>query len=151
MSVVAAGELQHLRPPGVPAGQADRRHGGLGAGVDEADLVDARALDDELGEFDLGGGGGAVAQSAGGGVLHGGDDLGVGVAHEHRAPGAEQVDVVVAVHVGEVAALGGGDEAALPADGTEGPDGRVHPARGERPGTLEPACGAVGVLGRRKA
>ena len=34
------------------------------------------------------------------------DDLGVGVAEQHRAPGADQVDVVPAVGVDEIGPLG---------------------------------------------
>ena len=42
VAVVVAGELDDLRPPGDPAGQPQRGHGGLGAAVDQADLLAAR-------------------------------------------------------------------------------------------------------------
>ena len=52
--VVAALHDDDLVPLGVAAGEPNRRHRGLGAGVDEAQHLDARHVaGDELGEFDL--------------------------------------------------------------------------------------------------
>ena len=88
------------------ARQPDRRHGRLGAGGDEADPLDRRARDDLLGQLDLGLGRGAVGRTAGDRAGHGRLHLGVRVAEQHRAPRADQVDVVVAVGVGEPGARG---------------------------------------------
>ena len=63
-----------------------------------------------------------------GGSFDGLDDRRKGVAEDHRPPGAEVVDVAVAVGVGEPRALGVGDERRGSADGAEGPDGRVDAA-----------------------
>jgi hypothetical protein len=50
------------------------------------------------------------------------NDLGVGVAKQHRAPGADQVDELVAVDVIEVRTRGARDEARRAADGQERAD-----------------------------
>ena len=129
VAVVAAGELDDLGAAGVPAGQPDRAHGGLGAGVDQPQPVDrGHPADDLGGQLGLGRGGGAEGQTVRRGPLHGLDDGGVGVAEDHRAPGAHQVDVAVAVGVGQPVALGGGDEPRGAAHRGERPHRRVHPA-----------------------
>ena len=64
-----------------------------------------RAGDDLLGELDLGLGRGAERRAARDGRRDGRLDLRVRVAEQHRAPRADQVDVVVAVDVGEPGAL----------------------------------------------
>ena len=61
--------------------------------------------DDLLAELDLRQRRGPERRTGRDGALDGVDDLRVGVAEDHRAPGADQVDVVVAVDVGEVGAL----------------------------------------------
>src|SRR5215467_5501583 len=54
MPVVAALELQDLLASGEAAGQAQRAHRGLGAGGDEAHLLDARdQADHAVGQLDL--------------------------------------------------------------------------------------------------
>ena len=74
--------------------------------------------------------------------------LGVGVAEQHRPPGADQVDVLVAVDVGQPGAGRGADEPRGAADGVEGPHRGVHPARGHRARPLEER-GARGGHGGR--
>ena len=62
MSVVAAFELDDLVPSGEASGQADRRHGGLGAGGDHAHQIHAGdQLADLVGHAALQFGGGAEA------------------------------------------------------------------------------------------
>jgi hypothetical protein len=53
------------------------------------------------------------------------------VAEKHRAPGAEEVQVTVAVGIEEIGALGVTYERGVPAYGAEGSDGRVD-ASGEK-------------------
>ena len=48
VAVVAAGELDDLGAAGVAAGQPDRAHGGLGAGVDHAQPLDRGDAADDL-------------------------------------------------------------------------------------------------------
>ena len=141
VAVVAAGELHHDVATRDAAGQPDRGHGGLGARGDEPDLVDGRASDDLLGELDLGLGRGAVGRAA---RHRGGDrllDLGVGVPEQHRAPRADQVDVLVAVDVGQPRAAGRADEPGRAAHGVERPDRGVHAPGGHRAGPLEQGLG----------
>jgi hypothetical protein len=64
VAVVAAFELDDLRPAGGAARQAQRAHRGLGAAADQAHLFDrGHEFDDGLGQFGLGLGGGAEAQT----------------------------------------------------------------------------------------
>ena len=119
VAVVAAFEFEDFVAAGVSAGEADGGHGCFGAGVDEANFFGGGAAHDFFCEKDFCFGGGAVGEAAGGGLLDGFDDGGVCVAHEHGAPGAEEVDVCVAVDVVEFGSLCGGDEACLSADGVE--------------------------------
>lgn len=125
VTVVAAGEFEDGGASGVAAGEADGAHGGFGAGVDESDFFDGGAVDNGGGQEGFGLGGGTEAQAAGGGVADGVDDGGVGVAVEHGAPGADEVDVGVAVDVGEVGALAAGEEHGGAANRAEGADGGV--------------------------
>ncbi len=108
------------------------RHGGLGAGADEAQLFDGRvAGDDALGQVGLGSRGGAEAGGVAGGALDGLDHRRKGVAQDHRPPGAEVVDVAVAVGVGEPGALGALDKRRRAAHRAKGPHRRVD-AAGEK-------------------
>ena len=129
VAVIAALELDDEVAAGEAAGQADGGHAGLGAGADEAHLLDGReAAADELGEVRLAGMGCAEAGAAASGFADRFDHRREGVAQDHRAPGAEEVDVAVAVGVVEVRALGPHDEWRMAADGAEGADRRVDSA-----------------------
>ena len=70
----------------------------------------------------------AEAGAVFGGGLDGGNDFRMRVAENGRSPGADVVDVFVAIHVPDARALGFVDEERLAADGAEGADGRVHAA-----------------------
>ena len=109
--VVAAGELHHQVAARGAAGQAHGRHRRLGAGGHEAHLLRGRhSAAHLLGQERLCGGGGAEGQAAGGGRLDRGDDAGVGVAQQRRAPRAHQVHVAAALGVGDVGTARRGDE-----------------------------------------
>ena len=58
----------------------------------------------------------------------GGDDLGMRVAEQHRSPRPDQVDVALAVGVGEPGALGADHEARRAAHRPERAHRRVDPA-----------------------
>ena len=145
VAVVAAGELHDDVATGGAAREPDRRHGGLGPGGDEPDPLDRRARHDLLAQGQLGLGRGAVRRAAGDRGLHGRLDLGVGVAEDHRPPGADQVDVAAAVDVGEVGPGRPVGEAGGAADGPERAHGRVDPARQHGAGALEEGGGGGGV------
>jgi hypothetical protein len=57
------------------------------------------------------------------------------VAEDHGTPGAEHVEVSVAVGVVEIGSFGVGDEGRIAADGPEGTDGGVDAAGKEGFGT----------------
>jgi hypothetical protein len=64
------------------------------------------------------------------------------VAEDHGSPGAEEVEVAVAVGVVEVGAVGVVDEGRVAADGAEGADGGVNAAGEELFGALLELVGA---------
>ena len=111
VAVIAAFELDDEVAAGEAAGQADRGHGGFGAGVDQAHHFDGRdGIADGCGELDFGFGGRAETGADVERSVDGGEDLGMAVAEQQRAPGADVVDVLVAVDVEEVRAFAAGDE-----------------------------------------
>ena len=140
VAVVAALELQNLRTAGEAAGEAHSRHGGLGAGVDHAHLIHGRAGDDVLGDLHLSLRRRTEAQAVNQGLLYRLDDLRVGVAVHHRAPGTDEVDVLVAVDVDKLRAVCTLDEAGLAANRAKPAHRRVHPARCETLRALEQFC-----------
>ena len=85
---------------------------------------------DEFGEVSFGGDGGSEAGAFGGSLLDGFDDGREGVAEDHGSPGAEEIEVAVAVFVVEPGAFGSGEKGRLSANGAEGADGGVD-ASGE--------------------
>ena len=137
MAVVAAGELHDDAPPGVAAGQPNRRHRGLGAAVDQAHLLrgvratisSARAtsfsegVPNEKPRV-------AVSRTA---STHGR----VRVTEDHRPPRADQVDVATTVDVGEPRPRGAGHEPWRAADRPERAHRRVHAARDDRQRPVE--------------
>ncbi len=142
VAVVAAGELHDLGPAGEAPGQPDRRHGGLGAGGDQADLLDrGDPGDDLLGQLDLALPGRAEGGAAGDRFPYRVQDGGVRVAEDHRTPRADQVDVLAAVGVGQVGAGSGHHEARRTADGAEGAHRGVHAAGRDDRGTIEERLG----------
>ena len=146
VAVVAALEFDDELAAGGGAGQADGRHGGLSAGADKAHLFDGGiAGHDALGEIGLGGGGCAEAGGVARRALDGLDDRRKGVAEDHRTPGAEVVDIAIAVGVDEVGALGALDEWRRAAHGAKGPHRRVDAAGKEALGAFLERLG-TGVL-----
>src|SRR4051812_30833847 len=91
---------------------------------------------DERGEIGLGGGGGSEAGGAVGGPADGLDSVREGVAEDHGTPGAEEIEVAVAVFIVEPGAFGVSDEWRLAADGAKGAYGRVDSAGEDRFGLL---------------
>src|SRR6185437_16678023 len=74
-------------------------------------------------------------------ILHRADDVGVRVAEDGGAPGADVIDVGAAVLPVDARALGAGDEDGLAADGAEGADGAVDTAGDDGAGALEEGSG----------
>ncbi len=129
VAVVAALELDDERSPGESAREADGGHASLGPGADEPELLDGRkTLLHEFGEVAFRGGAGAEGGGAAGGLTDGLDCGRKGVAQEHGAPGAEEVDVAVAVGVGQEGAFGTGDEGRMAAHGAKCANRRINTA-----------------------
>ncbi len=147
VAVVAADELDDLLAAGEPAGDAHGAHRRLGARVDHAHELDRRhGLADQARQLDLELGGRAVARAAVHLLLETADDLGVPPAQDHRAPGRDEVDELVAVGVPDVGAVGARDEQGVRhADALHRADGRVDPAGDVLERLLEEARGRLGV------
>ena len=111
MTVIAALELDQLAATGVAARQADGAHAGFGARTHQANLFGAgRQLEDLLGQLDLALGRRPKREPVQRGLLHGLQHLRVAVPQDHRAPGADVIDVAGALGIPHVGALGAGDE-----------------------------------------
>ena len=146
VTVVAAGELDHLGPPGEPAGEPDRGHRRLGAAGHQPHLLDRLdPRDDLLGQRDLALTGRTEGRAAGDRVLDGRDDLGMGVAEDHRPPGADEVDVLATVGIGEVRTGTGHHEPGRTAHGAERAYGRVHAARRHEGRAVEETPAKLGL------
>jgi len=146
VAVVAAVELDDLVAFGEAAGQADAGHGGLGAGVDHADFLDAGDPGgDELGHFHLVGIGDAEGEAVFGGFVDGVGEDGGGVAENVGAPAADVVDVGFAIDILDAAAFGAADEEGVAIDIAEGADGGVDAAGDEGLGFGEEGGGDLGV------
>ena len=129
VAVIAAIELYDLAAAGKAPGGPDGAHHRLGAGVHHPHhLNGGNQLADSLRHHHLDLRGGAVAQAPGAGVGHRLPDLGPVVAQNHGTPGADVVNVGLAVGIGHIGAVGGGDEPGGHANGAKGPDGAVYAA-----------------------
>ena len=105
-AVVGPFELHHLVPAGEGAGQADPVHGGLGARVGEAHLLQAEALADQLRRPELAVVGHPVERSLGGRLPEGLHHHRMGVAHHERPEAHGEVHVLATVHVPHARAFG---------------------------------------------
>ena len=65
------------------------------------------------------------------------DDFWMGMAHDHRAPRTDVVDITALVRVNEVGALPAPEEQRGAADALECPDRGIDPARDHALGTAE--------------
>ena len=152
MAVVAAGELHDHVAAREGAGQAQGAHRRLGARADQADRLDGRdARAHLLREGHLARLRRAERQAARRLLLHRRDDLRVRVSHDHRPPGAHQIDVLAAVHIGEQSTLRRGQERRRASHRSERTHRRVHARRDDAAGLREQLLGesAGGGCGRR--
>ena len=138
VAVVAAFEFHELRAAGGAAGEADRRHRRLGAGVDHAHHLDrGNQPGDRFGHGHFGRAGRAERQT----VLHRAFDRlahgGMIVTDDHRSPRADVVDVARAFDVPQVRGVRPRGEERFAADRLERAHRRVHAAGHQWQGTLE--------------
>jgi hypothetical protein len=131
--VVAAGELEDAVARRECTRKAHGAHRRLGAGGDEAYLLDGRdGVGDLGGELDLRLGGRAEARPALGRLHDRLERLAVGMAEQQRAPRHHPVDVAVAVDVLDVRTLAAAHEDGLvEPDGTHRANRRVDAAGNE--------------------
>ena len=107
MAVVAAGEFDDFVALRIGAGDADRRHDGFRAGVDEADLVHRRdRFFQHFGKPDFQLGRRAVKRPVRRRLLNGPRHMRMGVSGNDRPVGGQIIDVAVAVHVPKIRAFG---------------------------------------------
>ena len=159
MAVVAPGELDDLGPAGEPAGQPDRRHGGLGARGDQPHLLDRSRLWRRSPR--------PAATSPAPGVPNDSPrPTAAGTASSTAGCAWPRIigpheptrsTYSLAVGIGDPGPVAGHHEPGGAADRAEGPDRRVHPARGDRagPGRTAPRWPvprrrpSTGVIGHR--
>jgi len=103
---------------------------------------------DLFGQLDLALGRCAKREAIEYGFLHGFEHGRMAVAQDHRAPGADVVDVFLAVGVPEVGALGALHKAGRATDGTEGAHGGVDATGDHLGGAVEQLLVAVGHVGQ---
>jgi len=128
MAVITAVKLDDFIAFGVPARQADGAHAGFGAAVGHAHLFDAgNHAANQLGHRQFERVGNSKAGAKLGRVFDGGDNFGVSVSENSRAPSHHVIDKFVAIDVPNFAALGFIDKERRPAHSPEGTDRRIHP------------------------
>src|ERR1039458_10019055 len=129
MPVIAAVELDDLVALREPPRQADGRHARLGARVAHPHLLHAgHPAANHLCQRDLERVRDAEARAGFRRRLDGLDNPGMRMAEDGRPPGADVVDILIAVHVPHPRAFRFVDEERLAADGAERPHRRVHTA-----------------------
>ena len=122
--VIAALELHDELAARDRAGQPHAGHGRLGPAVHEAHHLETRhAPPHRFGELDFRLARRAVGPAARHGLCHGGEHCGMRVAQDQRPPGADVVQVLAAVDIGDAGAVGVRDKKWRPADCPERPHG----------------------------
>ncbi len=104
VAVVAAFELHDEVAPGEAAGHANGRHGGFGAGVHQPHHLDGGdGVADRFRQLNFLLRGRAEAGADLERAFERRQDFGMPVAQQQRSPGADVIDVLVAIHVEDVA------------------------------------------------
>ncbi len=131
VAVVAAIELEHDVATSRCPREADGRHGRLGAGVDEADALEAGGLRDAAAELDLAGGecskGGAFPRSLADRL----NNRRGGMAENERPEGGNKIDIAAAFRIEHERTLAAGNRDGISANGAERADRTVHATREE--------------------
>ncbi len=136
--VVVAGELHDAVAPGDAARQADGGHRRLRAGVHQPHpLARRNPLADGLRQLHLPRRRRAVRGPVARRPADRLDDLRMGVSEDHRAVALDEIEVLAALDVVDVGALGAGDDVRRAADRLEGPDRGVDAPRDGLTGASE--------------
>ena len=142
VAVIAAFEFDDEVAAGEAARHPDGRHGGFGAGVHQAHHFDRRhGAANGLRQFDFPLGGSAETGSDGERAFDGRENRGVAMAEQQRTPGADVIDVLVAIDVEDVRPLAARDENGVAADAAESADGGIDAAGNDLLGAAEELFG----------
>ncbi|OQB91040.1 MAG: hypothetical protein BWX84_01584 [Verrucomicrobia bacterium ADurb.Bin118] len=130
--MVTAVELDDFIASGESTRETNGAHAGFGAGIRQAHLLHAgHSLADQLGQGNLERIGNAETGAPNGSGLDGGDDFRVGMAQNSGPPGADIINVFVAIHVPDAAPRSAVHEEGLAANGAKGAHGGVDPSGNE--------------------
>src|SRR5512140_3584623 len=103
--MVAAGKLENLVPSGIATRESDCAHGRLGTGTDHSDhLYGWDSINNHLCEYDLFFSRSTKAGAAVSRRFYRSNNVGVAMSEYHRPPGADIVNVFVAVDIIDFAA-----------------------------------------------
>ena len=123
MTVVAALKLDELAAAGGAARQANRAHGGLGTGTDQAHHVHGRnQAQNFFGQLNFAFSWRAVRKAFKYSGLYRFYDRRVPVSQNHGAPRANKVGVTLVIGIPEIGALGAFDKTWRATNCLEGPD-----------------------------
>ena len=129
MAVIAAIKFDDHIPAGNAARQSDGAHGGFGAGIDHSNHFNGRnCVNHKLGQFNFQISRGAKAGSAFQDAADGFHHCWMAVAQNHGAPGPDIINVGVAIHINDHAAIGMMNERRNRSHGFAGPDRAVDSA-----------------------
>src|SRR6185437_9371267 len=130
MAVITAFEFHRQLPAGKSARQPDGAHARFRSRTDQPHHLDRRyGIDDQFRKLHLAGRWRSKTSAQ---FKHGSNGIDHRlrtVPEEQRTPGAHIVDVCVAIYIEDVRAVGSGNESRRAADGSKGPDWRIHTAR----------------------
>ena len=129
MPVIAALEFDDIFPLGEGPRQANGRHGGFSAGADQAQHLDGgHGLGDHFRQLSFRRRAGAEACACARGRLDGAHHYGRSVAQNERPPGADIINVAIAIGIEQIRALAAHNHRRRAAHRAEGTHRRVHSA-----------------------
>ncbi len=130
MAVITALELNDKGAPCEAACEANRRHAGFRSRADETQLLyRGKALLNELREIGFSRGTCAKRGAQPSGLANSCHRRWERMAEQHGPPGAEEIDIAIAVCVREVRTLGAGNKGGITADGAKRTNWRIHTPR----------------------
>ena len=137
MTVIAARKFDDFAAASGSTGQPQGRHDRLGAGVDHADHFHTGHLADQLRHLYFYGCWCAEAQALFYSLHNGARHFLPAVAQNQRTPGADQVDVFLAVHVPDMASQAPVQEPGIGAHASASPHRRIDTARQDLLGSFK--------------
>ncbi len=146
MAVVIAREFDHDIAPREPAGQTQSAHRGFSSRIHQPHLLDRRhGRDDQVGQFTLGLGRRSEARPAGNRRLERRGHGWMAMPEDHRSPGADVIDVAIAVEIEEIRPAAPLEKNRFPADSAKSSSGTIHAAGHQLPGAGESAMALFAI------